>query len=305
MMNKLKRIIKRNFLGKMAVAKLHEIEGWLFPIFISDEKAVNAFYCKNVGKKLDLENPRTFSEKLNWYKVKVKDPLMAQCADKVSMREYVTQMGYGEHLNEVYGVYSDVSDIDIDSLPAQFVIKAAHGSHMNIIVKDKTMVNWKQSKWLMKSWLRQNIYWGGREWVYKDIPHRLIVEKYLEDSNGDLRDYKFFCFNGEPRFLQVDTERYGKRHVRNFYDLDWNWLDISDDVGSDESVQIAKPISFGEMIKMAQVLAKPFQFVRVDFYELSGKPYIGELTFFHNGGISRMMPEKWERIIGDYWKIEH
>lgn len=302
-MNNIKELIRNTYYGEMMIDILHILEGMVLPKIISDETAVKRYYRKYTGKELNLKNPQTFSEKMNWYKLYGKKPLMGQCADKVAMREYVTSKGYGQYLNEVIDVYSEISEINFDSLPNQFVAKAAHGTHMQIVVTDKNSINWKQAKNRMSSWLMQDIYWRGREWVYKDIPHRIIVEKFLETENGDLQDYKFFCFNGIPYFIQVDKGRYLGKHVRNFYSTEWAFLDISDDVGSDSNVKMKKPASFDKMLEISKKLSEEFQFVRVDFYEVDDDPIVGELTFFHNGGLSRMKPEKWESIIGNYWKL--
>lgn len=302
-MENIKEKIRSLYIGDLFINKLHEIEGYILPKLISDEKAVKRYYKKKVGKELNLSNPSTFNEKINWYKLNCKDPLMTICADKIEMRKYVEKCGYKEYLNEIYGTYSNVDDLNIDELPKKFVIKAAHGTHMQIIVKDKANINWKQSKRIMKSWLKQNIYWRGREWAYKNMPHRLVAEKYIEDSYGELRDYKFFCFNGEPKFIQYDIGRYKGKHKRNFYDLQWNILDIEDEVGTDNFIEIEKPKSLEMMLQIARDLSKPFQFVRVDFYEVNEKPLIGELTFYHMGGYSGIKSYKWEKQIGDYWKI--
>lgn len=304
MMETIKNCIRNAYYGEMMINILHGVEGFILPKIISDEDAVKRYYKKYTGKVIDLSNPKTFSEKMNWYKLNGRKPLMSQCADKVAMREYVIGKGCGEYLNEVIGVYSSVDEIDFTDLPDKFVAKAAHGTHMQIVVTDKSSISWKKAKKRMSGWLRQDIYWRGREWVYQDIPHRIIIEKLLQPKNGDLQDYKIFCFNGIPRFVQVDQGRYLGHHVRNFYNTEWCFLDISDDVGSDPNVNMEKPSSFNKMLEISKTLSEEFQFVRVDFYEMDGKPIVGELTFFHNGGLSRMEPEKWELIIGDYWELE-
>ena len=303
-MKYIKEVVRTSFWGGILIAKLHQIEGIVLPRIISDEVAVKRYFKKVTGKELDLENPTTFVEKINWYKLNDHNPLMVKCADKVGLRDYVSENGYGEYLNDCLGVFDDVADIDVSKLPQSFVMKAAHGSHMNIIVKDKDAVNWKKNFIVMKNWLKQDIYWGGREWVYKDIPKRIIIEKYLEDETGELRDFKIFCFNGVPKFVQVDIGRFGEYHVRNFYDLDWNLLDITDDVGNDPTLKVSKPLSLDKMVEIAQTLSKPFQFVRVDFYEVNTKPYVGEMTFFHMGGNTGIKSEEWEKTIGGYWRLE-
>ncbi len=300
----IKNNIKKSFLGRYLISELHCFESWLMPKIVSDEKAVLKFYKKKTGRDLNLQNPKTLSEKLNWYKLNGRIPLMQQCADKVAMRDYVTEKGYGDCLNDIHAVYKRVKDINIDDLPPKFVLKAAHGSHMNIIVTDKAKEKWTQHKMMMSTWLRQNIAWGGREWVYKDMPRRIVAEKYLEDSSGELRDYKFFCFNGKPTYMQYDSGRCHGKHLRNYYDMDMNFISVRDDVPSNEAnkPEISNEI-FEKMKKMATDLAEPFQHVRVDFYLVNDKIYIGELTFFHNGGITWFDPSEYDEIFGSHWEL--
>lgn len=299
----IKSAIKKNFWGNYLISISHCVRCKIEPALISDEKAVKKYYKKKSGKELNLNNPQTFSEKLNWYKLNDRNPLMAQCADKVAVREYVTEKGHADCLNEVYGVYDRVQDIDYDSLPNQFVIKAAHGSHMNYIVKDKSTFDWKHAKKMMKTWLHQDIYWSGREWVYRNIPKRIIIEKYLEDETGELRDYKFFCFNGKPQFMQLEVGRYTAFNTRNFYDVEWNLLPFGKEIPHNPDIVVEKPHMFDEMIDLATILCKPFQFVRVDLYQANNKMYFGELTFFPAGGASDFVPSEYDNIVGNMWKL--
>ena len=271
------------------------------PALISDEKAVKKYYKKKSGKELNLDNPQTFSEKLNWYKLNDRNPLMAKCADKVSVRDYLKEKGYGDCLNEVYGVYDRVNDIDLSKLPNQFVIKAAHGSHMNYIVKDKERFDWKHAKKMMKTWLHQDIYWSGREWVYKSLPKRIIIEPYIEDETGELRGFKFFCFNGNCSLMQYEPGRYDGRHIRNFYDMEWKLLPFGKEMDFDAETAIEKPDCFDEMKKIAISLSESFNFVRVDFYQVNNKVYFGEMTFFPAGGAPNFKPEKYDALVGSYW----
>lgn len=303
-MSYIKERIRSNFIGEMIINKLHEIEGVILPKIISDEKAVRKYYFNGTGKELNLENPVTFCEKLNWYKLKVHDPLMVQCADKIGVREYAAEKGYGENVNKVYGIYSDVKDIDISKLPDRFVIKAAHGTHMQIIVNDKSAINWKQAKMEMKSWLKQDIYWRGREWVYKDMPKRIIIEKYLEDETGELRDYKFFCFHGKPYYLQYDIGRFAKQQYRNYYDMNGTLLQISD--GTPNLPTEPFPLddeTFQKMKLIAENLSSSFQQVRVDFYCCNRKIYIGEMTFYDGGGSTLFTPNEWNTKFSENWEV--
>lgn len=303
----IKSAIKKNFWGNYLISISHCVRCKIEPVLISDEKAVKKYYKKKSGKELDLNNPQTFSEKLNWYKLNDRNPLMAQCADKVAVREYVTEKGHADCLNEVYGVYDRVQDIDYDSLPNQFVIKAAHGSHMNYIVKDKSTFDWKHAKKMMKTWLHQDIYWSGREWVYKNIPKRIIIEKYLEDETGELRDFKFFCFHGEPVYLQVDIGRYSK-HYRNYYDMDLNLVAIQDYDRLPIKYDYIFPMNqeqFDHIKQICKSLSEPFQQVRSDYYLVNGKIYFGELTFFDGGGATVFSEEKWDYKFSEKWIIKH
>lgn len=302
----IKQKIKKSFWGEYLISLYHCAMCRIMPKLIDDEKAVKKFYKKKCGKELDLDNPKTFSEKINWYKLNDKNPLMAKCADKVAVREYIEEKGYGDCLNEVYGVFDNVDDIDIDSLPNQFVIKAAHGSHMNYIVKDKKFFDWKHAKKMMKTWLKQDIYWSGREWVYKDIPKRIIVEKYLEDSKNDLKDYKFFCFNGKPEYLEFDAGRYCGIHYRHFYNMEKSLLPFYDNdiLPQLESMPFPlKPDIFEKMKRMCINLSEPFQHVRVDFYSVEDRIFFGELTFFDGGGSTFFTPEEWNYKFSENWNI--
>lgn len=304
-MSGLKKLLKSNFWGNYLISLSHCVRCKIEPALINDEKAVKKYYKKKTGKELDLSNPQTFSEKLNWYKLNDRNPLMAQCADKVTVRDYVAEKGYGDCLNEIYGVYDRVEDIDFDSLPNQFVIKAAHGSHMNYIVKDKKSFDWKHAKKMMKTWLHQDIYWSGREWVYKDLPKRIVIEKYLEDESGDLRDYKFFCFNGEPYFVQIDFGRYND-HYRNYYDLNKKLKNIQDNEKLPILTDCFFPLSdttLETMIQMCRDLAHPFNQVRTDFYMVDKKVFFGELTFFDGGGSTVFTPDEWNNKFSEQWKV--
>lgn len=299
-----KDAIRHTFIGQFLISCLHIVECKLMPKLMDDETAVKKMFREKAGYELDLSNPQTFSEKLNWYKLNDRNPLMAKCADKIAVREYITEKGYGDMLNEIYGVYDRVSDIDIDALPEQFVLKAAHGSHMNVIVTDKKAVNWTQQKLLMRTWLKQDIYWSGREWVYKDLPKRIVAEKYIEDETGELKDYKFFCYNGVPTYLEFDIGRFNGTHFRNYYDMDMNFVPISDSCQSDSNIHLPFDNTvFEKMKSVAAALSEPFHFVRVDLYYSDHKIYFGELTFFDGGGFQFFQPKEFDIKFSEQWNI--
>lgn len=297
--------LKQKLPMKYMISVYHCLRSKIDPILIPDEKAVVKYYKNRTGGKLpDLENPVTFSEKQQWYKLNDKNSLKAVCADKYTVRDYINKLGYGHLLNEMLAVYEKPSEIDWDSLPEKFVIKASHGSGFNLIVTDKKKVNKFAWKHIMNSWLHQNIYWSGREWVYKELKPRLVVEKYLEDESGGLRDFKFFCFNGEPRFMQLEVGRYTDNNTRNFYDMDWNLMPFGKELPHNPDVHVDKPTKFDEMKEIARELSKPFQFVRVDLYQVGGRVYFGELTFFPAGGAPDFVPSSYDEIVGKMWKLE-
>lgn len=295
---------KRPFWLSYGIGIYHCAMSWLMPRLLNDRKAVIRYYRqKSGGRTVDLEHPKLFSEKLQWYKLNHKDPLMQKVANKYTVRDYITQTGHGDLLNELFGVYTDVNQIDYAGLPSQFVLKGTHGSGFNIIVKDKSKLNWKQSKMLMKLWLKRNIYWGGREWVYKDMPRHIIVEKYLEDETGELRDYKFYCFNGRPAFMQLEVGRGTDHNTRNFYDMDWKLLPFGKELPHNPDLIVQKPQMFDEMKNIATDLCQPFQYVRVDLYQVGGKVYFGELTFFPAGGAPDFVPAEYDEIVGKMWEL--
>lgn len=296
--------IRSNLYGLLLINKYHELASRISERRFSDIQVINKWYKAHLGRLPDIENPKRFSEKQQWYKLYDRKPLMAQCADKYDVREYIESCNYGYLLNDIYGIYDDVKSIPIDKLPKQFVLKATHGSGFNLIVRDKDEINWRMWKKIMKSWLRQDIYWSGREWVYKDLKHRIVAEKYLEDETGELRDYKFFCFNGTPRFMQLEIGRYAEKQTRNFYDMDWNLMPFGKELPRNPDVHIERPYAFDEMKKIAADLCKPFTFVRVDLYQVNGRVYFGELTFFPAGGAPDFVPDKYDEIVGDMWDLK-
>lgn len=268
---------------------------------ISDKEYTKKLYFNAFGKYPDLDNPKTFNEKIQWMKLNYKNKNITQLSDKYEVRQYIEEKGYGYLLNDLIAVYDFVDDINIDELPNKFVLKACHGSGWNLIVKNKDKIKWTPWKLVMKSWMKQNLYYYGREWNYKDIKPRIICEKFLEDNYGELRDYKIFCFNGEPKIIQVDVGRF-TNHCRNVYDCEWNMLPLK--LGYENyNGNVEKPINLVKMLDIAKDLSKELIHVRVDFYEVKERLYFGELTFFHESGTSAFVPNKYDKIIGDYLEL--
>jgi len=265
----------------------------------NDLDAINKLYYDYAGKYPDLENPKTFSDKMQWMKLYYHDPLMSRCADKYEVRSFIEAKGYAYTLNGLIAVYKSVEEIDVKSLPVKFVMKASHGSGWNLICKDKNKINWIPWKKIMNIWLNSNVFWPGREWPYKNMTPRIICEKYIEDESGQLMDYKFFCFNGVPKFIQANKGRGTKRHAQNFYDTNWKILPFGKNLEPLPGVIISQPVTFREMLEIARDLSGRFPFVRVDFYEVQGRVIFGELTFFPKSGLPDFTPPEYDLILGE------
>jgi hypothetical protein len=290
----LKRFLWRNKHTSPYIKKISEFK---YKYLISDKRIMEMSYYSLFGKRLNLKNPNTFNEKLQWLKINNRNHLITTCADKYSVREYIEQKKLSHILNELYGVYENISEIDISKMPNSFVLKATHGSGWNIICKDKNQINWENEFEKINDWLNTNYYYLGREWAYKNIKPRLIFERYLIDENGEPpKDYKFFCFNGQPKVVQVDLERF-KEHKRNMYNMNWELLEFEYSYKSSKEI-IEKPYNFNSMIEIAKVLSEDFPFVRVDLYNIDGEIYFGELTFYPENGQGKFAPEEYDYVIG-------
>lgn len=266
---------------------------------LSDIECINKLYKKYSNHLPNIENPTTFSEKMQWMKLHYRNHLMPIVGDKYTVRDYLTDKGYEYLLNDIIAVYDDVKDINIDDLPNQFVMKASHSSGWNLVVKDKNKLYWPIWMLHFRYWLTHDIEWNGREWHYGKMKPRIICEKYLEDKSGGLMDYKFFCFNGEPKFLQINIDRFLPTSTQNYYDLDFHLLPFGKSLPHNPNAKIEKPTLFEEMIKVARELCKPFPYVRIDFYEANNKLYFGEFTFFPCSGMPDFIPSEWDAKVGE------
>ena len=272
---------------------------------LPDKMLIRVEFFYNLGRFPDLKNPRTFNEKIQWIKLNDRNPLMTLYADKYEVRKIVEKKVGTHVLNELYGVFETPDEIDFDLLPKSFVLKATHGSGWNIIVRDKSILEIKKARKKMKKWLEKNFYEKKREWAYKNIPPRIICEKYMENKDGSLNDYKFYCFNGKPLFMQVDFGRYSK-HYRAFYDPEWQKLDFF--IAKSRRVrryekEHERPDSLTEMVKIASILSSDFAFARVDLYEFDGRTIFGEVTFYPKNGGGRFSPEYWDAEFGSLLKL--
>lgn len=274
--------------------------------FVPDEWMLRLQYRMKTGRKLNLKDPQRFTEKLQWYKLNYRDPLMAQCVDKADVRDYVASCGLSDILIPLIGVYEYVEDIDFDSLPKQFVMKNTLGGGGNsvIIVKDKSAFNWQEAKEQLQSWLDVNVHGkdAGREWPYgagKDC--RIIIEEYLDSmaEDGGLLDYKFLCFAGETSYLYVVGDRnLGHGAGFGFYDSSFNRLEYSRSDERKLNRYPEKPEGFDRMVSIAKQLSKPFPHARIDLYNVNGKTYFGEITFFDGSGYMKYDPDEFDYELG-------
>lgn len=273
---------------------------------LPDKLVLNLQYYATVGRKLNLKNPMRFTEKIHWYKLNYQIPLMTICADKYLMRDYVKDKGYSAYLPDLYAVYDSYDQIKYDKLPNSFAIKCNNGSGTNIFITNKNNCDYEKIEEIMESWSKVNTLSVGREWAYKNIKQKIIVEELLtpkddfQKENG-LNDYKILCFNGNPKYAWVDVNRHTD-HRRNFYDLNWNQLNVVTDKKNSDSA-VPKPNEFEKMVEIAKEFAKDFPFVRVDFYSVDGKIYIGELTFYPWSGCVQFTPDDFDFELGELFEL--
>lgn len=273
---------------------------------LKDEQVIKLQYRAVLGRKLNLAQPSRFTEKIQWYKLNYRTPLMTKCSDKYEVRNYLNEKGYAQYLPELYQVCSNFEAINFEALPDSFVIKCNKGSGTNIIVKDKSKINLNEISSVVKSWDKVNTLSIGREWAYKNIIQKIIIEELLIDSNSPesgLNDYKVLCFNGKAHYVWVDVNRY-EDHKRNFYDLNWTKINVVSDHPNFQG-KIDKPYGFDEMLKISQEISKDFPFVRVDFYSINSRIYIGELTFYPWSGTVQFTPDDFDYKLGQLFVLPH
>ncbi len=256
-------------------------------------------FLRMAGYPLNLDNPKTFNEKIQWLKLYYHNPLMTKCADKVAVRDYIKEKIGAEYLIPIIGVYDNVDDIDWDVLPDKFVAKVNWGSGQNIICTDKSKLDIADAKQKLVQWTlpESNHYYDFLEWVYKDIPPKIIIEEYIEQLDSNIQDYRFFCFNGVVQQIWLDVLSGSPDHKRHIYDRNWNLLDIKVRWPSINK-NIKKPENLDKMIRLAEILSHDFPHVRVDFYNIQGKIYFGELTFSSMNGTGIFEPFEWDRKLG-------
>jgi hypothetical protein len=261
-------------------------------------------FRRKFGRRLNLATPQTFNEKLHWLMLYYRIPQMTQTTDKYEVRAFVAARVGAWVLNDLYGVWDDPETMaaSVDGLPQSFVLKVTSGSGQNIFCRNKSELDIDATKRRLAEWMRRSEYWTSREWAYKNIRPRIICERYLADEAGEVPpDYKFFCFDGEPRVIQVDTDRF-TNHRRDMYDPDWKVLPFS--FGYPPSRRsIPRPVELDTMLSVARALSAGFPFVRVDLYSTRRGPIFGEMTWYPEGGLARFTPVEYDLELGDALKL--
>lgn len=279
--------------------------------WLPDKQYIKLMWFARMGSRLDLENPVTFNEKLQWLKLNYRNPLMTTCCDKYEIRSYAKSCGLGNILNELYGVYDSPEEIDFEELPETCFIKTNNGCGSNYIYKKNLFKDRDEFNKLFDKWLLNNSYYYGREWPYKNIQPKIVVEKVLRDNKGKLPvDYKFFCFGGRAEFVFINDNvcsengKHRSDDIWNIFDLDMKPLDFSIRVESKKDFRPAMPKNWRQMIEISEKLAEPFPHARVDLYNIDGKIILGEITFFHCSGFGEVKPYEWNKKLGDLIKLE-
>lgn len=250
--------------------------------------------------------PKTYNGKLQWLKLYDRQPIYTTMVDKSAAKEYVASIIGEEHIIKTLGVWERFDDIDFDALPRQFVLKTTHDSGGVVVCRDKATLDREAARQKLEASLRRDYYLGTREWPYKDVSHRILAEEYMVDESGyELKDYKWFCFNGEPRALFIATDRSNPDEDTkfDFFDADFRHLPFTNG-HPNASRPIAKPTSFEEMKTLARKLSQGMPHLRVDFYDINGKIYFGELTFYHWSGFVKFEPKEWDTTFGDWLDLK-
>lgn len=285
-------------------------------IFVPDKFFLMYTYRKVFGEKLDLRNPQSFNEKLQWLKLYNRKPIYTIMVDKYEAKKYVSNIIGDKYVIPTLGVWKHFDDIDFKVLPDQFVLKCTHDSGGIVICKDKANFDTDNAKEKIEKCLKRNFYWVSREWPYKNVKPRVIAEKYminsknicsnniLQKDNIDLLDYKIFCFNGEPKIILVCSERFSQEGYKaDYYDLQWNHLPVRIATHDNSSKEISKPKRLSQMLHLSKALSAGIPFIRVDFYEINEKIYFGELTFFPASGFEAFEPEEWDYRLGKWIQL--
>ena len=272
---------------------------------LPDKAYLSILYRATLGKKMQWKAPKTFNEKLQWLKLYDRNPVYTTMVDKFEAKQFAAQLIGEQYVVPLLGgPWERFDQIDFDALPDQFVLKTTHDCGGVWICKDKSSLDRQAAKEFLEKHLKRDYYSTGREWPYKNVKPRIFAEAFLAELEDDLRDYKFFCFDGVPKLMFIASERQSKEQETkfDFFDMDFNHLSIIN--GHPNSPNpISRPENFEKMKELAAVLSKGIPHLRVDFYECSGRLYLGEMTFSHWGGFVAFEPEEWDEKLGSWIKL--
>ncbi len=273
---------------------------------LPDKTYIKLKYYSRMGRFPDLKNPKTFNEKLQWLKLYNRRPEYTRMVDKYEAKKYVAEIIGEEYIIPTLGVWDKFDDIDFAALPDQFVLKCTHDSGGLVICRDKSKLDIDAARKKIEKCLKENYYWQGREWPYKNVKPRIIAEKFMVDESGyDLKDYKFLTFDGEIKmfFVERDRAKGHNGHTVDFFDADFNHIPMTVDGYPYTDPPYYKPENFDKMVEFASKLSSGIPHLRVDFYNVNGKIYFGEMTFFQASGTIHFSPESWDQTLGDWIKL--
>lgn len=272
--------------------------------FLPDDLYLKLVYRIKIGKKLNIKNPISFNEKIQWLKINDRNYAYIKMVDKYEAKKYVASILGTDCIIPTLGIWNSFDEIDFEQLPSQFVLKCTHDSGTVVLCEDKTKFDYIGAKKKLNRALKRNFYWIGREWPYKFVKPRILAEKYmLDNENSELIDYKFMCFNGKVKTVFTCSERYSEDGLKvTFYDRRWKRLPFKRHYPSSKS-DLSCPSSYNEMMSYAEILSKDISFLRVDFYEIKGRPYFGELTFYPGDGFEEFTPDEWDYKLGSWLNL--
>lgn len=276
--------------------------------WMDDERYLKMVSKSVTGKEINLQNPKTFAEKIQWLKLHDRQEHYVDLVDKIAVKAYVKKMIGEEYIIPTLGIWETADSIQFDALPSKFVLKCNHDSGSVVICRDKETFDFTTAKKKLRKSLKKDAYYWGREWPYKFVDRKIFAEtliEYPDCPNMDLLDYKVYCFNGEPIYCQVISERTTAEKI-DFYDMNWNhqpFIGLTPGVKNSERT-IAKPQSFNKMIEISRVLSHDIPFSRIDFYVIDDKLFFGEITLYPNAGFGEFTPSEWNKKLGDLIKLQ-
>lgn len=301
-MSRIKKLVK-NFLTNKQIRFAYLSRIGLFSLF-SDEWYLKKLYQVCLGKQLDLKNPLTFNEKMQWLKLYDRKPLYSMMADKYAVKNYVAdKIGEKYIIPSIGNSYDNFSDIDFEKLPNQFVLKTNHDSGGVVVCKDKKSFDIYHAEKLLSNHLKRNYYYKSREWPYKNVKPCIFAEEYVKDGNNEfLPVYKFLCFHGEPRVIQTIQNDKQPNESIDYFDTEWNLLNLKQGFPNSKE-PFEKPKKLQEMCEIARKLSEGHAFLRVDLYVINSEVKFSEFTFYSDAGLSKFEPESWDRTLGDWIKL--